>query len=141
VPVVDASIVVDWVAPDADLDGPAQRLLGRLVQSKATLLAPHLLFEEVANALLTGVRRTRWSGEDADEAFGLLRRLPVSLVDDERDLARAWELARRYDAHPVYDMLYAAVALRRSELLLTADARLQRRLAATGIAVAADDYP
>lgn len=51
--------------------------------------------EEVANALLTGVRRERWSGAAAETARGLLRELPVRLVDEPRDLDRAWDLARR----------------------------------------------
>lgn len=129
VPVVDASVVVDWVAPDTDPRGPARVLLDRLASTGATLVAPRLLVEEVANALLTGVRRGRWDGEEADAAFGLLRRLPVTLVDDAQDVERAWELSRRYDEHPIYDMLYVAVADRRGEILLTANAALRRRLA------------
>lgn len=128
-PVVDASVVVDWVAPDTDPRGPARVLLDRLAATSATLVAPRLLVEEVANALLTGVRRGRWDGEQADVAFDLMRRLPVTLVDDAQDLERGWELSRRYDDHPIYDMLYVAVADRRGKILLTADATLRRKLA------------
>jgi predicted nucleic acid-binding protein len=127
VPVVDASVVVDWVAPDADTQGPARRLLERWAADDVTVLAPRLLLEEVANALLTGCRRGRWDGLAADTAFGLLQRLPVSLVDDRLDLGAAWELSRRYDNHPVYDMLYVAVAQRLDEQLVTADESLVRR--------------
>ncbi len=104
-------------------------LLDRLASTGAALVAPRLLVEEVANALLTGVRRRRWDGEQADVSFGLLRRLPVTLVDDEQDLERAWELSRRYDEHPIYDMLYVAVADRRGDIFVTADTTLRRRLA------------
>jgi len=128
VPVVDASVVVDWVTPDADPELPALAALERLASDDAELLAPRLLMEEVANALLTGVRRERWSGADADKARGLLRELPVRLVDERRDLDRAWNLARRYDNHPVYDMLYVALAERRRTQLVTADSTLRRRL-------------
>jgi len=82
----------------------------------------------VANALLSGLRRRRWSGAEADDAYGRLRRLPVRIVDDERDLDRAWDLARRYDDHPIYDMVYVAVAERRGAVLITADGGLRRRL-------------
>jgi len=44
----------------------------------------------------------------------------VRIVDDERDLGRAWDLARRYDDHPIYDMVYVAVAERRGAVLVTA---------------------
>src|SRR6266508_662196 len=56
----------------------------------AELLAPRLLLEEVSNALLTGIRRGRWSGRAADASHLLLRRLPVRLVDEPSDLERAW---------------------------------------------------
>jgi predicted nucleic acid-binding protein len=128
VPVVDASVVVDWIAPDADPSLPTVGALTRLVEDRAQLVAPRLLMEEVSNALLTGVRRRRWSGAAADAAHALLRDLPVRLVDEPRDLDRAWDLARRYDDHPIYDMLYVAVAERRRTELVTADRALRERL-------------
>lgn len=128
-PVVDASIVVDWVAPGVDSSGSAGRLLARLVREKAPLLAPRLLLEETANALITGIRRRRWSGAEADAAFVHLRQLPVELVDRPGDLDRAFELSRRYDEHPVYDLVYVAVAERLGETLVTADQALRTRLA------------
>ena len=124
-PVVDASVVVDWVAPDVDPTQPAGALLEQLAADQAELLAPRLLFEEVSNALLTGIRRGRWSGARADQAHILLGRLPIRLVDEPRDLERAWDLARRYDAHPIYDMLYVALAERRDTQLITADRSLR----------------
>lgn len=127
-PVVDASIVVDWVAPDADPELPAVALLAQLAADDAELVAPRLLIEEVSNALLTGVRRGRWSGGAADSAQTLLRQLPVQLLDEPRDLERAWDLARRYDNHPIYDLLYVALAERRETQLVTADARLRQAL-------------
>jgi predicted nucleic acid-binding protein len=129
VPVVDASVVVDWVAPDADPQGPARRFLDELVRRQAAIQAPRLLMEEVANALLTGVRRNRWTGGEADDAFDLLSALPVGLVDNSADLRGAWELSRRYDEHPVYDMVYVALADRLAQEFVTADARLLARLA------------
>lgn len=128
-PVVDASVVVDWVAPGADPELPAIAALQRLAAAEAELLAPRLLMEEVGNALLTGVRRGRWSGAAADRAFLVLADLPVRLIDEPRDLRRAWDLARRYDDHPIYDMVYVALAERRRTELVTADAALRERLA------------
>ena len=126
--VVDASVVVDWVAPGVDPTRPAGLLLDDLASRDDVLRAPTLLGQEVANALLTGVRRGRWSGAEADAAFGSLRRLPLQSVESEGLLPQAWDLARRYDEHPVYDMVYLAVALMLGDLLYTADAALVSRL-------------
>ncbi len=41
---------------------------------------------------------------------------------------RAWDLARRYDNHPIYDLLYVALAERRRTQLVTADSTLRQRL-------------
>lgn len=135
-PVVDASVVVDWIAPGSDPDGPALRLLADFARTDVQLLAPRLLLEEVGNALLTGVRRGRWSGAEADAGWLLLRRMPVKVVDTPADLVRAWELSRRYDEHPLYDMLYVAVAERLGQQLITADGGLRRRLVGIDFVVA-----
>ena len=126
--VVDASVVVDWVAPGSDPEGPARRLLDVLAESGERVVAPRLLKEEVANALITGIRRGRWDGAAADDSYQLLRALPVDLVDQDADLDRAFELSRRYDEHPIYDLVYVAVAERLGQRLITADATLRRRL-------------
>ena len=128
-PVVDASVVVDWLVPGIDPELPTIQVRRRLKEEGAVLLAPRLLLVEAASALMRGLRRRRWSGVEADRAFRALRRLPLHLVDDARYLDRAWELARRYDNHPVYDMVYVAVAERASTELITADEVLQQRLA------------
>jgi predicted nucleic acid-binding protein len=140
VPVVDASVVVDWVAPDADPELPALAVLERLADEEADVVAPRLLMEEVSNALLTGLRAGRWDGMDADEARALLRALPVRLADAPGDLARAWELSRRYDNHPIYAMVYVALAERLDVPLLTADDALRRRIGAMGRAVSPDQF-
>lgn len=128
VPVVDASVVVDWVAPDVDPAGPAGRLLRKLAKTESRVAAPRLMLEEVANALITGVRRGRWDGPAADQAFDRLVAMPLNLEHQAQDLVRAWDLSRRYDEHPIYDMVYLAVAERLGEDLFTADLKLVERV-------------
>ena len=127
-PVVDASVVIDWVAPGVSATAPAVKFFDRLARASLEIAGPRLLLEEVSNALLSGVRRRRWSGAAADASHGLLLSLPVRLADDHRDLDRAWELARRYDNHPIYDMIYVALAERKATAFVTADEALRRRL-------------
>ena len=131
-PVVDASVVVDLIAPDVGPNSPARVLFADWARSGTEVLAPGLLWLETANALLTGIRRGRWSGADADGAAALLDRLPVRRVTQDGDHSRAFELARRYDNWPVYDMLYVAVAERAGTEFVTADRKLQARLAHLG---------
>ena len=126
--VVDASVVLDWVAPDVVAEAPAVGLLHRLVDRDEQLAGPRLLLHEVANALLTGIRRGRWSGAQADAAHHHLQRLPIRLLDEAADAGRAFELARRHDQHPVHDMVYLALAERMSCPLVTADRRLIDRV-------------
>jgi predicted nucleic acid-binding protein len=127
--VVDASVVVDWVRPGSDPQSPARRALRSWAEAGEPLAAPRLMREEVTNALVTGIRRGRWSGADADAGYALLHDLPVAEEDTRADLDRAFELSRRYDEHPVYDMLYVALAERLEATLVTADEALVRRLA------------
>lgn len=137
-PVVDASIVIEWVSPVAAASSPAIRLFNRLAAEGADVVGPRLLLEEVSNALVSGIRRKRWTGADADKAHALLLQLPVRIADDHRDLVRAWELARRYDNHPVYDMIYVALAERVGTALITADEGLRQRLNHLGWVIGAD---
>ncbi len=130
--VVDASVVIDWIAPGANPKSPAMETLRRLIRTNEAVLAPELLFVECASALAAGVRRRRWTGAAADGAYGLLTRLPVQTVSDRRHLDRAWEMSRRYDNHPVYDMLYAATAEAAGTVLFTADQTLFDRLGNLG---------
>ncbi len=130
-PVVDACVLIDVVSPARDGD-QAIRLFRRWEAAGVRLSVPRLVREEVLNALLTGIRRRRWTGEAADTSAGLLDRMPLQVHDDERDRARAWELARRYDNWPVYDMVYVALAERLGETLVTVDERLRTRLAHLG---------
>ncbi len=136
--IVDASVVVELVAPDAE-DGPVQALFGQWAQEGEELHAPALLPLEVMNALITGIRRGRWDGQAADAAAGFVAALPVSLHDDTRDRHLAWELARRYDNHPIYDMLYVALAQRLGEPLITVDDKLRRRLAHLDVVLRPDE--
>src|SRR5437879_13021275 len=109
-PVVDASVVIDWVAPEVSATAPAVKLFDRLARASLEIVGPRLLLEEVSNALLSGIRRRRWSGAAAEASRGLLLSLPVRLADDPRALERPWQLARRYDNNPITDIIYLALA-------------------------------
>jgi predicted nucleic acid-binding protein len=129
VPVVDASFVVELLDPQVGTDAAAHVLMGRLAASGADLAAPSLLWLEVSNVLLTGIRRDRWDGSLADAIYARCAQLPIRAADIPADRERAFELARRYDNWPVYDMVYIALAERLGTEFYTADDRLCARLA------------
>ncbi len=137
-PVVDASVVIEWISPVSAASSPAINFFNRLAAEEAEVIGPRLLLEEVSNALVSGIRRKRWTGAAADSSHALLLQLPVRIADDHRDLVRGWELARRYDNHPLYDMIYVALAERFDTELVTADEALRRRLAHLGWVVGPD---
>jgi predicted nucleic acid-binding protein len=94
-PVVDASVAIDWVAPGVDPSLPSIAVLDRPADQGDDLIAPRLFAEEVANALLTGIRRGRWSGVSsaADEGYDMLY---VALAERRRtQLITADEALRR----------------------------------------------
>ena len=127
--VLDSSVLVSVLAPDRSEEEPAVTALEKLIGRGTAFVGPRLLLHESRNALLNGIRRRRWDGADADRAARKLARFPIAIADDERDVNRAWELARRYDNHPIYDMVYIALAERLGARLLTQDERLLRRVA------------
>jgi hypothetical protein len=53
----------------------------------------------------------------------------VVIADTPADWDQAFELARRYDNWPVYDMVYVALAERLGTEFYTADGNLRARLA------------
>ena len=116
--VVDASVAVKWVLPEADSE--------RAIAVRAMdddLIAPSLVYAEIGSAIWRASLRIGVPAGEAREnlriAAGHYRRI-ISL-EDLADLAIA--LAIRLQ-HPIYDCFYVALAERERCALITADARL-----------------
>jgi predicted nucleic acid-binding protein len=128
--VVDASAVVDLLAPpDA-----ARRdfLVSQLPEPGEPWLAPDILPFEVFSVVRRHVLRGMLVINVATEALRRLRALPIEFVSTPGLLDAAWALRDRFSAG---DSLYAALAMRAGEPLLTSDLRLARAASSTGIAV------
>jgi predicted nucleic acid-binding protein len=115
--VVDASVAVKWVIEEALRD----RALDLLADNE--VIAPDLLLTEVRNALAMRVRRRLTTVAEARAAEAAFRSIPLLIEPTSELLEDAFELALRL-AHPIYDCLYLALAVRRDLPLATADRRL-----------------
>jgi predicted nucleic acid-binding protein len=126
--VVDASVAVRWLF---DLPGAAQA--DALLESEEALVAPDLVFSEIANAAWKMVAFASLPTETATEAVerssDFFSEIVASSELKDRALAIGLELR-----HPVYDCFYLALAEQRDCGLVTADERLLARCAKTPFA-------
>ncbi len=113
--VIDASVALKWV-----LDEPGGAEAEALLDE--ALIAPGLWLIEAANALWKRAGRGEISLDEAAERLQALLNAPVATPRAEDDLASALSLASQL-AHPVYDCLYLALAIREDTQVVTADTR------------------
>jgi predicted nucleic acid-binding protein len=118
-PVVDASVLVEYLA----LGERGEQARERLVGEGHTLWAPHLLDAEVGHALRGKVRRGELSEEAATDGLWELMEMPVRRISHELLARYAWSLR---DNLSFYDALYVALAEMLGQPLLTLDARIAR---------------
>lgn len=116
VAVADASVMVEILASTTS---SADRARTRLAPH--SVVAPHVLPFEVANALRSQVGRGVLAPERADVAHRNLSTFPIQLWSYEPLAARAWELRHNTT---IYDAAYLALAELLDAPLLTLDRRL-----------------
>lgn len=115
--VLDASTVVDFL-----LGTPAAaRIEKRILSSRETWHAPHLLDLEVAQVLRRYVREGEIKTARGRQALEDLMILPLSRYPHDVLLPRIWELRQNVTT---YDAAYVALAELLEAPLLTRDARL-----------------
>lgn len=119
--VVDASVAVKWVVPEAGSDA-ATDLLGR------ELSAPTLWLAEAASALRKKKRRGEITEDEARERAQDLADAPIEPIELPILLPSAMRIASELD-HSIYDCFYLAAALLRDAPLVTADRRFVAKLA------------
>ena len=131
--VVDTSVAVKWVVPEALSENAA-----RILASEEDLVAPDLLLVEVANALWKKTARRELSSSEAGRVLDVLLSSGLVIRSTRPLLNRALTLADRL-AHPVYDCVYLALAEHERATLITGDERLLARLRGKRIAAKVRD--
>jgi predicted nucleic acid-binding protein len=104
------------------------------VADGAVLEVPALWPLEVANALLTLVRRGKLEPEERHVALGWLRQLPLRIDEDAAGLAfsQLSELAEALDLS-TYDAAYLELAQRKRLALATKDPPLRKAAKRSGV--------
>jgi predicted nucleic acid-binding protein len=116
--VVDANVAIKWYVDHADSPAAMQ-----IADSDAELLAPDLIYAEVANALWKYVRVKQIKLADAGDALTALPTRFDAIVGMDSLADDALQIANELN-HTVYDCFYLVLARREKAPLVTADKRL-----------------
>ena len=129
--VLDASVAVKWAMPLAKepLTDESLRLFKRYRDGEFDFCVPDVFWAEVGNVLWKGVRRGRWSRNDAEITAEDFRVRDFVTISSLVLLPEALRIAFDYD-RAVYDCLYVALAIQQKTDLVTADERMANALAA-----------
>lgn len=130
-PVIDASVLVEYLAGGEHADEARDRVLGL----DEGLWAPHLVDAEVGHVLRRAVMVGELRPTTAAAALADLADLPLRRAAHVGLLQRAWGLRATVT---YYDALYVALAERLDMALVTFDARLS---GAPGIRAVIDVLP
>lgn len=118
-PVIDASVLVEYLTSGEHADAARERILSEAHE----IWAPHLVDAEVGHALRRAVLLGELEAAVAAEALWHLAELPLRRVSHEVLIRYAWTLR---DSVSFYDALYVALAELLNQRLITFDARLAR---------------
>lgn len=122
--VVDASVALKWILPEVD-SPQARWFLDRFEKGLDTLIAPDLFLSEVSNALKQRVRRNEITEQEAREAFDAIHDLNLTLLPVSAVARSALGISLQ-SCETFYDAAYAALAIDRDCILITADEEFHR---------------
>ena len=120
--VVDSSVALKWFVDEVD-DQKARRLLADSVIGSLSLLAPALIYTEVANILWKKHRQGVLTANQARQKMAELQSVHLAISTDAALLDDALRLAMQHH-RSVYDSLYLALSLREDCPFVTADEKL-----------------
>lgn len=129
--VLDASVAAAFCFDDED--EPIAQVAFKLLQGGATALAPAIIWFELRNVVLVGLRRGRIASEQMKVVLGRIDRAAITL-DPIPDADGLFNLAQRHRL-TFYDAAYLELAVRHRLQLATLDRALARAATAEGIAL------
>ncbi len=123
--VVDASVAVQWVVPEASTS------LSETLLDRRDLIAPELLLVEVANVFRKKLAGQLMSSAQAVDGLEYVSRQVDVRSMSHKLVARALELAQSL-SHPVYDCVYLALTEEHGARFATHDLELRKRVTRSG---------
>ena len=129
--VVDASVVVKWLVWEDD-SAVARALREEWISDSVRMLAPRMLLNETANALLRKERDGKIPAGDARQRMREFRELDIEYVEWPNLYDEGIALALALNHPAVYDTLYLAVAEEYGCELWLADGPFYDRAVAAG---------
>ena len=135
--VLDASLALSWVFDEEETER-SREVLNRIVDD--VVVVPSVWPLEVANAVLIGLRRDRFTEDDAAAFVDALSAFDVE-VDELGHRVAFGALVPLAQEHGItsYDASYVELALRRGAPLATFDAGLARAARAAGVELLLQD--
>jgi len=121
--VVDASVMAKLFFPETRSAGAT-----RVLQAADEMLAPELIWAELASIVWKKRRRTEIDQDQAEHIFEGMTRLPITTHTHQWLTIPALKLAIETD-RSVYDCMYLALAVDQDCRMVTADERLASALA------------
>jgi predicted nucleic acid-binding protein len=118
---VDANVVIRFVF---SVNKPIQTLWEKWISQSTRLVAPTLLYYEIANSLYQYEKHGQLSHEIIRDVLDVALALPIELIGDADLHRRAAYLASHYHLPAAYDAHYLALAERLNAELWTTDERL-----------------
>jgi predicted nucleic acid-binding protein len=127
--VLDASVAVKWLPPfqQEPLAPEAEILLDRWEHGVIELIAPDLIWTEIANAHWRAVRQNKCSSGDAQASLAIMHEQELPTVPSEPLIDLAFRIALQH-GRTAYDSLYVALAVTLKSDLVTADEKLANAL-------------
>jgi predicted nucleic acid-binding protein len=128
---VDANIIIRLTLK---LDDEIiKQLWASWITQEYSLVAPTLLYYEVANGLYRQEKSGRLSSELVRYTLDFALTLPIQLIGDVALHQHAHALATKYNLPATYDAHYLALAERLNVELWTADAKLFNTIQSAGV--------
>lgn len=129
--ILDASVAAKWFLLDEELAPEAQAVRTSMLQQRVGMIAPPILWTELAHAVIRAVRRDRLQQDEAralaDEMTDV-RALVEAVEVDLHDTIRTALLV----GVSAYDAQYLALGARATETVITADRIMWERGRASG---------